>query len=581
MLYHLLALNICLFSLSLFAQDILVQAERIPKLRDRSTQNVTQLSREDFLSLSGRSLSKKFEFLPGFYSSTSGGLSGTSTLFYRGLGRGHTQFLFEGFKLKDSSDIDSNFQFQHLGDSLYGAGEILRGGSNHLAGSEAMAGIVSLESSQDNFTGISLGSNSTLKAYGNLYQDWSSETLTVSMEALDSKGESVFNHKRVKNAQADGTQKFNGHLIYKKFLSDSFFSLLYKKTQSQYEIDSGFPLTDTVLDDHESFAHNLLGLKYEKEINSKTMIKFKSSKQSSERNSTGDEFSSDDYEMSSELLYLDPVHSFSIYLEGIDSKAFVSENFKKSRTQGALAGDYFFKGEKLFSELNIRGDFYEKHKDALTYQLALGWGSPNYLIKVSHKRGFKAPTLYQLYSKYGKTDLSPTQMITHELTSKFFIGQMSFEQTIFYLKTFDGIDFDSSENRYQNVRERLVTGSESALVWKKNGKLVNISYTYQLPRESNDLLSRVPKKIAKFRFQKKYFKWILSLSGQYIGSRFDRGRMPSFTTFNTVLSKTHNTPKRTYRASLNIKNILDKDYERVRRYGGTSRTFEIKGEMTF
>jgi len=150
--------------------------------------------------------------------------------------------------------------------------------------------------------------------------------------------------------------------------------------------------------------------------------------------------------------------------------------------------------------------------------------------------GFKAPTLFQLYSSSGNRNLNPEKSKTYEIGFQQHHEKITNRIVYFKRKIENGIDFNNITFKYFNIAQQTVNGVEfeSKITLAKNFSLT-ANYAYLTSKEINqsritfkdsvyNYLLRRPKHsfniTASYSFDNGLF---LSTSGKYVGKRNDFG----------------------------------------------------------
>jgi vitamin B12 transporter len=120
--------------------------------------------------------------------------------------------------------------------------------------------------------------------------------------------------------------------------------------------------------------------------------------------------------------------------------------------------------DRFFGTVGIRYDDSDRFDGHFTFRLT-GTGYPfNRSTKLSGSvgTGFKAPSLFQLYSAYGSEDLDPEKSTGFDIGIEQFIDEkrVSVGLTYFYNTFEDMIDFDTATYSYMNIAEARTQGIE-------------------------------------------------------------------------------------------------------------------------
>jgi vitamin B12 transporter len=257
-----------------------------------------------------------------------------------------------------------------------------------------------------------------------------------------------------------------------------------------------------------------------------------------------------------------------------------SERFpeKTARTRSLYGQELFSLDQALSAALGIRLDDHDEFGSETTYRAA-----PSYRFKETGTRikgtygtGFKAPSLFQLYSSYGSPDLQPEEStgwdagIEQEIGGdRCLVDVTWFENDIKHM-----IDFDFTTWKYSNVAKAETRGLEVSSTLKITDELSvkpGYVYTHTEDKTTGDELLRRPADRASLDV---FYRWRkLSLDGTilYVGESEDmdfatmsRVELDSYTLLN--LSATYALTDR-IQVHGRIENLLDEDYEEVYGYG--------------
>ena len=143
-----------------------------------------------------------------------------------------------------------------------------------------------------------------------------------------------------------------------------------------------------------------------------------------------------------------------------------------------------------------RIDRHDAFGDHGSGQAALAWrpGDGQTLIRASLGQGFRAPSLYQLYSEYGNTALQPETALAWDLGAERRFGGVRLSLTAFGRKTEDQINFadcsgggdpncaDGRYGYYDNLDRTSALGLEAAASGRLAGFDIDIAYTFTRAR---------------------------------------------------------------------------------------------------
>lgn len=233
------------------------------------------------------------------------------------------------------------------------------------------------------------------------------------------------------------------------------------------------------------------------------------------------------------------------------------------------------------TEGSVRVDDNQRFDQRTTWRFA-----PQYVVEDTGTRfratvgtGYKAPSLYQIFSQYGDRELRPERSTGWDIGIEQAFCDRTFviEALYFQNRLSNLINFDSGTFRFQNISEATTEGVELSSRWSVvEGFDLAASYTYTDPTDASTgerLLRRARNKAdfnASYRIAKRY-----TLMGGYtvVGRRADidfggtgpaRVFLGSYGLINLGLQV---DLSRDWQFTAHINNLLNKEYEEVRGYG--------------
>ncbi len=237
--------------------------------------------------------------------------------------------------------------------------------------------------------------------------------------------------------------------------------------------------------------------------------------------------------------------------------------------------------ENLFVTLGGRTDNISSRGDRSTWRVA-----PAYLIESTATKirgsagtGFKAPSLFQLYSSYGRPDLNSEKSVGFDagVDQPFLDERLTIGLTYFHNKFKELISFDPNTFIFENISRAKTAGIEIDLNYKIS-ECVTLSsaytYTDTEDEDSGDsLLRRARNKGSlEVRYEPRE-ELSLFVNTQIIGAKFDN----DFSTFPATRKKIGSYGLVNLGASYKVDkmreyfvrfdNVLDKEYEEVLGFG--------------
>ncbi|MFN3371128.1 MAG: TonB-dependent receptor [Sphingomonadaceae bacterium] len=213
------------------------------------------------------------------------------------------------------------------------------------------------------------------------------------------------------------------------------------------------------------------------------------------------------------------------------------------------------------------------------------------LLRASWGQGFKAPSLFQLFSDFGNPALAPERADSLDagIVQRFAQGRAEVSATVFRRLTRGQIDFVSCFGNpapicvgrpfgtYDNVRRTRATGLELGLALKPTDRLrLDAGYAF-LDAENRDTgrrLARRPRDTltAGLNWDAPLAGLALGAEVQHVGARFDNASNSRRVPGHTLVALRARLPV-TDRIELTgrVENLLDETYETVFQYGQPGR----------
>lgn len=581
------------------AQDIILldpivlSASREPVNLSRTGATVSVVTGEELQKSGDQSVATQLARLPGVSMTRSGGIGSSTALRLRGLSGPYIGVRIDGVNVADPSGTQCAYDFGSTTIGGISRIEVLRGSQSALFGSSAIGGVVDITTWRAPKEGVSAqvgleaGSNAT----------WSG---TGSVGVKGARGELSFTASRT---VTDGTS------AYANGTEDDGFRTTFLSFHGAYD------LTEDIRIGVNGFGRN-------------SYTEFDSQ--------TGDNYETEEGELrggrvyvqaetgavSHELSYAHtevsryyPLGFVKNYDGDRDQIAYsgrwaansaLSLNWGADRTEETFGSDTdrgdsrttSIFGEALYAptsdldlSLALRHDDHQEFGGKASGRAAVAWRPANdWVIRAVASTGFRAPSLYELYSAYGNTGLTPETSRSFELGAEYLLpNDGSIQITLFDTRIDDLIQFDGSSTAcasgwgcYAQVPGRTrtrgveLTGRyQIAPGWQMFG-----NYTYADARTDNagatTRLVRVPRHDLTLGVEAAVAdRWTGILSVQHVADFLDNGiwpnpvsAMPDYTVVNATVSYAINDTTQAY---LRIENLFDEEYQTVRNYGQPGR----------
>ncbi len=452
--------------------EIVVVGTRTPQALGRLGQQVSVVSPADLKTHQAVVISDLLATLPGVGVSRNGGPGGVTSVRIRGAETDQTLVLVDGVKLNDPSSAGGAYNFANLLAGPVASVEVLRGAQSTLWGSQAIGGVVNIVTPLPTRSlegAASFEGGSSGQADGRLSVGGVARGLTwgVSGESFANTGVSAFRGGR----EPDGYrhQGLSGRASY-DLPGDLRLDVRGLWSRGRVKID-GFPPPDYVFADDGEYSLTetrlgYLGLSF-------PLVGGRLKNRLGLSQTTTDTDSFDPTQAGTSLTYQTQGETRRSEYQGVIElspswQATFGAEREASRAQTAAPSAYdphpvpglahtglssFYAqalgdlASGLTLTAGLRHDRHDAFGDHTLGQAALAWRLPDgtTIIRASLAQGFKAPTLYQLYSEYGTLTLAPESANSGDLGVEHRLDAVNanVSATVFHRQTRDQIDFVS------------------------------------------------------------------------------------------------------------------------------------------
>ncbi len=232
---------------------------------------------------------------------------------------------------------------------------------------------------------------------------------------------------------------------------------------------------------------------------------------------------------------------------------------------------------------SIRTDKYDAFSGKTTGKIGIKHDFENeFYFASNYGTAYNVPTLYNLYSPYGNTDITPENTKSYDAT----LGYKGLKLTYFYNTIEDMIDFDLSTYTYNNIKGKsTLKGWE--LGYQKEllvDTLLSLNYTMLSAKDKDGIdLPKRAKENLKFGID--YYgidKIYFGIFGEYVGSRYDDRAKTKQTGCYTVANAVVNYDiTKTVSVYTKIDNITDKYYQTTDGFATSPRAYYAGLKVSF
>jgi outer membrane cobalamin receptor len=502
---------------------------------------------------------------------------------------GHVLILVDGIPFYDPSTIQRTGNLSALNIKSVKRIEIIKGSQSVLYGGQALGGMIKIETwSEKDFASrnIELGTQS----YGSAGAEYSNENILARGQM---KGERRGSPKKGSSSTYPADQ-LNGDIAYRwRNSADGIIKLSLLKDHSfSPSSDANYNIVDVKNFELLSQQALVSGSFKLNEVAWNPRITFGLQ--------TGNR--SYDFPLSNKNSNaIDEKYNSRFNFFRIEVKPFESKLLRAEIGFQYSYEDFIFKNNQIKEADNLleqRGLFTKftsllGNETELSYGARLeNWtGKKNpvsvYQIGLRHKKtraeistGFKAPSLYQLHSRYGNPDLQEERGTQYSLSQEFSLSENhQFSVTLFWARFNNLVSTTGTypQIRYVNINKSETRGAELRYSQQLNSyQSINFNLSYQEPKNlrTHSWLLRRPLNTLNLNYSRRDGKIATLMEILNVGTRHDSGpngnfRLAGYTTAN--LSFNYNA-KPGHRVFLRIDNLTGNRYEETYGYFAQSTT---------
>ena len=615
-------------STKLLTEVVVETATKFPIKQSLTGKVVTVITREQLERSSGKSLTEVLNTQAGLIVNGVTNSPGTNQdVYLRGASVGKTLILIDGIPAYDVSGISGAFDLNLIAVNQIEKVEILKGSQSTLYGSDAIAGVINIITKKGGAkkiaadVNLAAGSYNTYKAAVGLNGTVNKTSYNVQFTQLNSKGFSSANDKTGnKNFDKDGMDES----IFRANLSQKINDKLLVKFVSQfsrYKTDLDAAAFTDDADYTATTKNSLAGIGADYNVG-KSTLHFNFNYNQTQRKYLDDSTSVGGFAKYSKGVYNGKAHFAELYgnialakkttlLVGADYRQQATDQdylsissfgpFTTAIGDSAKVNQFGVYASVVLEDmahfnLEVGGRYnnFNKYGDAFTFTF-----NPSYVINNNIKifgnlsSGFKAPSLYQVYSEYRNpvTELKPEKSLSIEGGVQYSKQNLNLRAVYFIRNVNDVIAFYSAgaptyASYYVNADKQKDKGMEIEAAVKLDK--INFTFNYtnldgyiETKNGTKDTsffnLYRRPKQTINLNAGFDICKnWTMNIGIQTIGKRFEAVyaaaplEMPAYYTWNIYSSY---TICKTVKIFLDYKNITGEKYFEVNGYNSARNNF--------
>ncbi len=607
---------------------LIVTANRAPTPADQVGQSVTVLTGVQIHLDQELAVSDILARTPGVTFARNGGPGESTALYIRGAEAGQTVVLIDGVKVNDPTDTAAGFDFANLSAGDIARIEVLRGPQSTLYGSEAIGGVVNVITATaakplEGFIQAEGGSYGTASVNGVLggkedHYDW-----RVGAYYNTTDGVSAFDRK-YGGRENDGytsagvSARLRYDLTSTLQLDQRAYFTASRNQFDGYDTATGSPGDDAEFGRTQQVV-DYTGLNlslFDGRLKNRVAYEY----------SGLDRRNEDPNQPDTKFTFLAQGRTNTFEYEGTYAIApgyqavFGAQNERSTinanspyyelnygdlptRSHADITSGYGQISGEVISGLTLTGGVrYDSHStfgDHVTTQASAAWklNQGDTILRASFGQGFKAPSLYQLYSEYGNAALKPETSNGWDagIEQHFLDGKVVVQATYFNRTTHNLIDFVSCYGVtaggcathqvfggfYDNVARSEAQGIELQADWKATDALtLTANYTFDDSEDRSpgsategDQLSRRPKNSGNLSAT---YVWPIKLTTtaavRYAGQSFNSNGSAIVLKGYTLIDLRASYPLRdNLELYGRIENLTDERYETTYQYGTLGR----------
>jgi len=583
--------------------NVTLSASKAPVALSKTGATVDVVTEEELKKTGGLSVAEALARLPGVSVARSGGIGTSTALRLRGLSGPYIGVRIDGIDVADPSGTQCAYDFGSTVSGGISRIEVLRGSQSALYGSEAIGGVVDITT----FTAQEEGTHGQAALEGGSNGTYAG---TVAIATRTDRAELSFSASRTISdgisAYAYGTEDDGFETTFLTFKAAYDLTDTLRIGINGFWRDSFTEFDSQTGDNAQTEEGELRGARVFAELQTGTV----------------------DHSLSfahTDTLRYYPLGFVQTYTGDRDQLTYEgrwSGNDRLSLTWGVdhttetFGSDFdggeatitSVYGEALFTpnadldlSLALRHDNHDTFGGKVSGRAALAWRpTEDWVVRAVASTGFRAPSLYELYSAYGNTGLTPETSQSFELGVERVFGEKgSLQATLFHTGIDNMIGFDGTSTAcasgfgcYAQVPGTTTTQGveligtyELAPGWSVFG-----NYTYTDAKTENggstNRLVRTPRHDLALGVEGRFND---RLSGvvtvQHVADFLDTGvwpaptgPMPDYTVVNLGLTYDITDQAQAY---LRVDNLFDEEYQTVRNYGQPGRQVFVGVRASF
>lgn len=560
----------------------------------RSGSTVEVVEEEEIRAAGEVPVAEFLDSLPGISVSSNGPVGTQTTLRIRGAAGYYVGVYVDGIEVTDPSNTQISFDWANLMTSDLCRIEVLKGAQSALYGSEAVAGVINITTNRASEPGVAnrfaveLGSYNSAKLSFN--SSWLGEngSFAATLSRVSTDGFSAADENDG-NTEDDGLVatrlSFAGEYDVTDVLTLGGAGF-WQYSDGEFDASGGGPGGDAAnYSLSEEYGARAFARLEQGAVEHEVSAQYYAIDRTSHDGLYGDTLYTGDRSSVAYLggTSLGPAVDLSFGADATWETFNSTYNDGAYELYGVFAETSWAPSDQLDVVASLRHDEHSDYGGHTTGRLSVAYRpTEDLILRFATGTGFRAPSLYELYSPYGDPDFQPEESVTYELGAEKRFGADAFvKATLFRTEITDQIVYNFSSWSY----EQQSGTSEMQGVELSTGMALTPSlrlrgnYTYTEAEDATDRrLARVPQHDLNLSLAADLTADLTAtLSVQHVADTVDgigsppvEVDLPDYTLVNLGMGYALNDATTAY---FRVENLFDEQYQRAHGYGTSDRAF--------
>ena len=583
------------FATKILAQDfvldqITVSANKINTPISQTGTNISIINKDAIGESTGNFFSEIIDNATGVTVYQSGPVGTITNIYTRGFGNKYSKIYYNGIEMSDITAPQVTPEVRGITSNNLNKIEILQGSQSALYGSEAIGGTYFLESEKigqsgnETNVGLEYGSYNTRKFNFSTGRKYENGFISLSYSNYQTDGFTAL-EKDIANPEDDGFSSSEILINSETDLKNGTklkFNILNILNKGDYDNSfGGTPIERDVTGYY--YDQNLRGFNSLIETSSNSVLhKLSLNSLASNRTEYTPFGNYDYYGTRTNLDYqaqLNPSFgNFVLGVGAVNDVADIDDKKKEVTTISTYSSILTKPTDNSTFDITVRLDSHSKFGNKTTGRIAATYKPTEDLtLKVGGGTGFRAPSLYELFTQWGgNSKLKPENSTNIDAGLNYVLvnSGLELQASVFNTEVKDEIIYSFSEGYSQSVNSTKRQGLSVGFDYKISDlSKINLRYSTTTDEKGNNV-SRIPKNSISLNGQTILFGK-LSISGNLKVVRDLEESGEKMEDYNLLNSKLNYPLTDNTQLTLSAENLLDENYETAKGYSTSKRAFYL------